>query len=145
MKNRIKIIPKSGVAIICSLCLIGFCLPFVDMYNGTESTMYSNITEAKEYEIDYECMKYLDKYPRGQYYQEVSNILLSKMEKYGDVARTYKLGLRYSFLKVGKELKELAYKIAETKNDYYSWNQYVEVCDSVDIRDACERLKIFTH
>ena len=50
------------------------------MYNGTESTMYSNITEAKEYEIDYECMKYLDKYPRGQYYQEVSNILLSKME-----------------------------------------------------------------
>lgn len=145
MKNKIKIIPKSGIAIICSLCFIALCLPFVDMYNGTESAMYSNIKEAKEYEIDYECMKYLDKYPSGQYYQEVSNILLSKMGKDGDVARTYKLGLRYSSLEVGKELKKSAYKIAENKNDYYSWSQYVEVCDSVDIRDARERLKIFTH
>lgn len=42
-------------------------------------------------------------------------------------------------------LKELAYKIAETKNDYYSWSQYIEVCDSIDIKDARERLNAFIH
>lgn len=118
METKVKIIPKSRIAIICSFCFIALCLLVVDIYNGTEYAMYSNIKEAKEYEIDYECMKYLDKYPSGQYYQEVSNILLSKMKKDGDVARTYKFGVRYSSLEVGKELKKLAYKIAEAKDDY---------------------------
>ena len=87
--------------------------------DASESTMYSDVKEAKEYEIDYECMKYLDKHPNGEHSQEVSDILLSKMKKDGDVVRTYKLGRRYTSLKVGTELKELAYKIAETKKDYY--------------------------
>lgn len=69
----------------------------------------------------------------------------TKMKKDGDVVRTYKLGRRYTSLKVGTELKELAYKIAETKNDYYSWSQYIEVCDSIDIKDARERLNAFIH
>lgn len=67
------------------------------------------------------------------------------MKKDGDVVSTYKFGRRYASLEVGKELKELAYKIAETKNDYYSWSQYIEVCDSLDIKDAHERLNAFIH
>lgn len=110
MKTKIKIIPKSGCAILCSLCFIAICMPFVDMHNGSESTMYSDIKEAKEYEIDYQCMKYLDKHPQGQHYQEVSDILLSKMKKDGDIARTYKLGVRYTSMEVGKELKKLLIK-----------------------------------
>lgn len=142
---EIKIIRKSGCAIICSLCFIALCMPFIDIHNDMESTMYSDVKEAKEYEIDYECMKYLDKHPNEEHSQEVSDILLSKMKKDGDVVRTYKLGRRYTSLKVGTELKELAYKIAETKNDYYSWSQYIEVCDSIDIKDARERLNAFIH
>ena len=134
---EIKIIRKSGCAIICSLCFIALCMPFIDIH--------SDVKEAKEYEIDYKCMKYLDKHPNGEHSQEVSDILLSKMKKDGDVVRTYKLGRRYTSLKVGTELKELAYKIAETKNDYYSWSQYIEVCDSIDIKDAHERLNTFIH
>lgn len=145
METKIKIIRKSGCAIICSLCFIALCMPFIDIHNDMESTMYSDVKEAKEYEIDYECMKYLDKHPNGEHSQEVSDILLSKMKKDGDVVRTYKFGRRYTSLKVGTELKELAYKIAETKNDYFSWSQYIEVCDSIDIKDARERLNAFIH
>ena len=101
---EIKIIRKSGCAIICSLCFIALCMPFIDIHNDMESTMYSDVKEAKEYEIDYECMKYLDKHPNGEHSQEVSDILLSKMKKDGDVVRTYKLGRRYTSLKVGTEL-----------------------------------------
>lgn len=74
---EIKIIRKSGCAIICSLCFIALCMPFIDIHNDMESTMYSDVKEAKEYEIDYECMKYLDKHPNGEHSQEVSDILLS--------------------------------------------------------------------
>ena len=93
---EIKIIRKSGCAIICSLCFIALCMPFIDIHNDMESTMYSDVKEAKEYEIDYECMKYLDKHPNGEHSQGVSDILLSKMKKDGDVVRTYKLGRRYT-------------------------------------------------
>lgn len=116
---EIKIIRKSGCAIICSLCFIALCMPFIDIHNDMESTMYSDVKEAKEYEIDYECMKYLDKHPNGEHSQEVSDILLSKMKKDGDVVRTYKLGRRYT--------------------------SYIEVCDSIDIKDARERLNAFIH
>ena len=51
---EIKIIRKSGCAIICSLCFIALCMPFIDIHNDMESTMYSDVKEAKEYEIDYE-------------------------------------------------------------------------------------------
>ena len=76
---EIKIIRKSGCAIICSLCFIALCMPFIDIHNDMESTMYSDVKEAKEYEIDYECMKYLDKHPNGEHSQEVSDILLSNL------------------------------------------------------------------
>lgn len=142
---KIKILRKNGCAILVVMCLIGLFLPFVDVYNGMESSMYSDVKKAAEYEIDYECMKYLDKYPQGEYAKEVSDILLHKMEKDGDIKRTYKMGLRYTSLEVGKDLKELAYKIAETKNDYYSWSQYIEVCDVEDMRDAQEKIIECSH
>ena len=121
------------------------CLPFVDAYNGAERSIYSNVKNAKDYEVDYECMKYLDKYPKGKYAKDVSNILISKMKKDGDIKRTYKLGVRYASLEVGKKLKELSYKMAEIKNDYYSWSQYLEVCNIEDIKDAQERLNKCTN
>ncbi|MBE6311462.1 MAG: hypothetical protein E7080_10495 [Bacteroidales bacterium] len=142
---KIKILQKNGCAILAVLCLIGLCLPFVDAYNGAERSIYSNVKNAKDYEVDYECMKYLDKYPKGEYAKDVSNILISKMKKDGDIKRTYKLGVRYASLEVGKKLKELSYKMAEIKNDYYSWSQYLEVCNIEDIKDAQERLNKCTN
>lgn len=56
---KIKILQKNGCAILAVLCLIGLCLPFVDAYNGAERSIYSNVKNAKDYEVDYECMKYL--------------------------------------------------------------------------------------
>ena len=135
---KIKILRKNGCAILAVLCLIGLCLPFVDAYNGAESSMYSNVKNAKNYEVDYECMK-------GEYAKDVSNILISKMKKDGDIKRTYKLGVRYASLEVGKKLKELSYKMAEIKNDYYSWSQYLEVCNIEDRKDAKERLNKCTN
>lgn len=86
---KIKILRKNGCAILAVLCLIGLCLPFVDAYNGADSSMYSNVKNAKDYEVDYECMKYLDKYPKGEYAKDVSNILMSKMKKDGDMRSIY--------------------------------------------------------
>lgn len=87
---------ENRCAILAVLCLIGLCLPLIDTYNGTKSSMYSNVKNAKDYDVDYECMKYLDKYPKG-------------------------------------------------KNDYYSWSQYIEVCNIEDIRDTQERLNKCTN
>ena len=120
---KIKILQKNGCAILAVLCLIGLCLPFVDAYNGAERSIYSNVKNAKD----------------------VSNILISKMKKDGDIKRTYKLGVRYASLEVGKKLKELSYKMAEIKNEYYSWSQYLEVCNIEDIKDAQERLNKCTN
>ena len=36
---EIKIIRKSGCAIICSLCFIALCMPFIDIHNDMESTI----------------------------------------------------------------------------------------------------------
>lgn len=44
---KIKIIRKNGCAILAVLCLIGLCIPFVDAYNGTESSMYSNVKKGQ--------------------------------------------------------------------------------------------------
>ena len=78
---KIKILQKNGCAILAVLCLIGLCLPFVDAYNGAERSIYSNVKNAKDYEVDYECMKYLDKYPKGEYAKDVSNILINSSLK----------------------------------------------------------------
>lgn len=53
---KIKILQKNGCAILAVLCLIGLCLPFVDAYNGAERSIYSNVKNAKDYEVDYECI-----------------------------------------------------------------------------------------
>ena len=50
-----------------------------------------------------------------------------------------------SILRNSKKLKELSYRMAEIKNDYYSWSQYIEVCEIEDIRDAQERLNKCTN
>lgn len=137
---KIKIVPKSGCAILGAMLLICLTLPFIDACNGMESTMYSEVKKAQDFDRWYECEKYLDKHPNGEHSLEVQNIFYEELEKDGRIDHIYKVGQRYSHLPSGRKYKDLAYKIALQRDTYTSWMEYLEVAETEDIKDAQERL-----
>ena len=104
----------------------------------SESSMYSDVKNSKDYGRWYECTKYLDKYPNSKHSKEVSDIFYIEMKKEGKVDRIYKYGQKYSDLPIGRRLKDLAYELAILQNNSIIWDKYIEVAEPEDINNAYE-------
>ena len=140
---EIKILPKSCLGVL--LGFVGMILTVIIIATCSESegSMYDEVINAKDFDKWYECSKYLDKHPTGKHVNEVSQIFLEELKKDGRIDWIYKYGVHYSHLPIGRKIKDLAYELAVTKNTFEDWQSYIEVADSVDIKDAYLYLESF--
>lgn len=137
---KVKIIYPSFTGLFIAIVIIFIGLLCADGYNNMESTKYSNVKNCKDFEKWYESMNYLDAFPQGEHAEEVSKIFYEAAKSDGRIKWIYGCGEHFSNIPLGEELKNLSYQLALERNNFESWEEYLETADSAHIYEAQNKL-----